>query len=102
MNEAAIWNRIDQHKEVLGDLDKRISLHAVDISRHDKEFNQLKETMNTHYGKIESSLAQLQGSIDEVRGEQSYRRGAINMLGWGIGLFCTVSSIAVAIWAISG
>lgn len=82
------------------EIDKAVSVHETLLDRYGRDLAETNARIATQFGKIEGTLEAIQLNQEGIKGEQSYRKGAINMLAYGVGLFCTVAAIAVSIWAV--
>ena len=82
------------------EIDKAVSVHDTLLERYGRDLADTNSRVAAQFGKIEASLESIMGNQEVILKEQSFRKGAINMLAWGIGLFCTVASLAVAVWAV--
>ena len=82
------------------EIDKQVSVHDTLLERYGRDLTDMNARTASQFGKIESTLLTIQQGQDELKSEQNYRRGAYMALAWGIGLFCSVAAIAVAIWGV--
>jgi len=97
----ALWTNHNEVRDRVVEIDKTVAVHGTLHERHSREMSQMNSTISAQFGKIEGTLETIEANQEALKGEQNYRKGAINMLAWGIGLFCTVASIVVAIWAVT-
>jgi len=98
---AKLWDSHNAVRDRVVEIDKVVSVHDTLLERYGRDLADANNRIAAQFGKIESTLEAIQANQEEIKGEQSYRKGAIGMLAWGIGLFCTVASIVVAIWAVT-
>jgi len=96
-----LWSSHNKVRDRVVEIDKIVSVHDTLHQRHAREFQQMNSTISAQFGRIEGTLESIEANQESLKGEQNYRKGAVNMLAWGIGLFCTVASIAIAIWAVT-
>jgi hypothetical protein len=97
----ALWTSHNKVRDRVVEIDKIVSVHETLHERTAREMSQMNSNISTQFGKIEQTLEKIESNQEALKGEQSYRKGAINMLAWGIGLFCTVASLAIAYWAVT-
>ena len=100
-NDSAIWTSHKEVRDRVVEIDKLVSVHSALHERHSREIQQMNTTISSQFGKIEGTLESIQANQGSIIGEQSYRKGAINMLAWGVGMFFTIAGLAVAYWAVT-
>lgn len=91
---SALWDSHHKVRDRVVEIDKLVAVH-------EQNFRELNNTVSVQHGETKGELQGIADTLSKISDEQSYKKGAVNMLGWGIGLFCSMATIVIAFWAVT-
>lgn len=96
----AVWKKVDEHGRALTELEKRDAVLESRLDQVSRSMDELKAQVTTWIVEQRVRTEQTDKKIDAVKNAVEAGRGAISMAKWGVGLFVSLVTIAVAVAAL--